>query len=84
MSGGAFDYDQYRIDSIADEIAKLITRNGKPDEWGDVYYYAPGILSKFQETRDVLIKASNMVHAIDWLVSGDTGEESFLEEWEGI
>ena len=28
MSGGRFDYDQYKIGYIADEIEKIIERNG--------------------------------------------------------
>jgi hypothetical protein len=29
MSGGCFDYDQYKIGYIADEIEKIIERNGR-------------------------------------------------------
>ena len=30
MSGGAFDYDQYKIGYIADQIEHEIERNGRP------------------------------------------------------
>lgn len=36
MSGGHFDYVQYNIDRIADEVEQLILTNGKieKDEYG--------------------------------------------------
>ena len=41
MSGGAFDYKQYNITMIADEVEQIILNSGKPktqeelrDSWG--------------------------------------------------
>ena len=36
MSGGHFNYDQYKIGYIADEVEQLIITNGseEKDEWG--------------------------------------------------
>ncbi len=47
MSGGHFDYNQYRIEGIADEIENFIENNGrektkeelKDERWGDPDWY---------------------------------------------
>jgi hypothetical protein len=33
MSGGHFDYNQYVMHQIADDIEQLIHNNNVPDEW---------------------------------------------------
>lgn len=89
MSGGHFDYDQYRIRSIADSIDQLIRQNGKEIEYSKGYTlcsfdethhyeYPPEVIEKFKEGYDILRKAEIYAQRIDWLVSGDDGEESFL------
>lgn len=43
MSGGHFDYDQFKIRQIADEVEQIIFKNGekreKRESWEDEYYY---------------------------------------------
>lgn len=87
MSGGFFGYDQYKIGYIADEIEQLIIKNGKPkrkddryswDEEGTLYSnYSPKEIQKFQEALLTLRLAQVYAHRVDYLVSGDDGEESF-------
>lgn len=86
MSGGHFDYNQHRIRDIADEIEQLIHNNGKKknykvSSWENEHYYEypPEVIEKFKEGLDILRKAEVYAQRIDWLVSGDDGEESFLE-----
>jgi len=75
MSGGHFDYNQYRIEEIADDIDRLIrTNNSRRD-------YPPDILNKFREAEHTLRQAADMVQRVDWLVSCDDGEESFRSRW---
>jgi hypothetical protein len=89
MSGGHFDYDQYRIQNIADSVDQLIRQNGKEIEnpSGYVmssfdethhYEYPPEVIEKFKEGLEILRKAEIYAQRIDWLVSGDDGEESFI------
>ena len=42
MSGGHFDYDQYRIGCIADEVERIIELNGSSVKncWGDEIGYS--------------------------------------------
>lgn len=69
MSGGHFDYHQYRIREIAESVEDIIQN----------YKYPPEVLEKIKEGLDVLKKAEIYTRRIDWLVSGDDGPEAFLE-----
>ena len=72
MSGGHFDYQQFRLEDIACEIEREICRyENIPDE----------IREKFELAIKTLRNAQKMAHRIDWLLSGDDGEETFLKRW---
>lgn len=94
MSGGAFDYKQYHIREIHETIQSKLERMGKPktkeELWHNKEYYDkyPEELNWPTETDDVvnayktainlLKKAEVYAQRIDWYISGDDGEESFL------
>ena len=86
MSGGYFEYAQYRFEDVAAEIDRLISRNNSvvKDEWGnDIGYHFPsGIIERFKEAAHTIRRAEEMVHRIDWLVSEDDGEEEFMSRWD--
>lgn len=82
MSGGAFDYKQHHLTDIADEIDAIVSRNGIEDEWGCASHYSEKTLTRFRETAKQLRVLSQRVHRIDWLVSGDDGEETFHRLWD--
>ena len=81
MSGGHFNYKQYELGYIADEIEQFILDNDSEEvnEWGDKkgYGYSPETIAKFKIARMSLLLAQIYVQRIDWLVSGDDGEDSF-------
>ena len=99
MSGGHFDYAQYRIAEIADEVEKIIRKNGKKKSkeelketsWRDPnwykkypedlyhYKYSDEVIEKFKEGFKILRQAEIYAQRIDWLLSGDDDEETFLE-----
>jgi hypothetical protein len=99
MSGGAFDYDQYKIGYIADKIEQEIRRSGKPktreelrdESWrGSDWYerypedlnhykYSDEVIEEFKKAVYFLRKAQIYAHRVDWLLSSDDGEETFLE-----
>jgi len=108
MSGGAFEYNQYKIDQIAEEIKSLIYKNGKEKTqeelkdagWRDPnwyekypedkfhYKYPDEVIEKFEIAINKLKEAAIYAQRIDWLLSGDDGEETFLrrlkEDLEGL
>jgi hypothetical protein len=43
------------------------------------YKYPDDVIEKFKEAVNLLRKAQIYAHRIDWLLSGDDGEESFIK-----
>lgn len=86
MSGGHFEYGQYRIREIAEDIERLVATNDDQtkNEWGDPKGrgYPPEVIEKFKEAAHTLERAADMAQRVDWLVSGDDGEDSFMRRWE--
>jgi hypothetical protein len=82
MSGGYFNYTDSHLSMIADEIEELVENNNSTevDSWGYKVGrdYSPEVIEVFKKTLGILKKASIYVHEIDYLVSGDNGEEGFL------
>lgn len=81
MSGGHFDYDQYRIDQIAEDISQIIrnNKNEELDEWGSKkgYFFPDEVIEEFKKAVQILDTAYVYVQRIDYLLSGDDGEDSF-------
>jgi hypothetical protein len=81
MSGGYFDYNQYRIDYIADAIEELIASNDdqSTDEWGDPVgrMFSDQTIAELETALKYLRLAKIYTHRIDWMVSGDDCEDSF-------
>lgn len=102
MSGGAFNYDQYKIGYMVDQIEEIVVKNGvektpeelKDEFWRDPdwyekypedkfhYQYPDEVIEKMKEGVEILKRAQIYAHRIDWLLSGDDGEESFLKRLE--
>lgn len=81
MSGGHFDYAQYRLHDIAEGIKELIETNNDEtvNEWNEKNggFYSDKTIAEFKKAVEFLEKAEIYVQRIDWLVSGDDGEETF-------
>ena len=95
MSGGHFDYNQFKLGHIADVIESEILNSGKEipedERWADKdwynkypkegYYpkYTEETIRQFTEAIRLLRLAEIYTHRVDWLLSGDDGEDSFNE-----
>jgi len=79
MSGGHFNYNQYRINEIADEIKNIIKNNNVRNEFGHPGDIPDDVIDDFKEAVRLLEKASVYVQRIDWFISDDDGVESFRE-----
>lgn len=77
MSGGKFDYIQYQISDVAEQIAFNMDSLLQFEE-----PYKADIKKRFIRTAFTLKLASEMLQRVDWLCSGDDGEGSFLRRWE--
>jgi len=98
MSGGHWNYLQYRLTDVAEDIDKLIEQNGKPkteeelkeetwrdEDWynkypEDRYYYEydEDVIEQFKKAAHAIRIAQIYMQRMDWLLSGDDGDESFL------
>lgn len=83
MSGGHFDYQQYRLHDIAEKIEEEIEHNNeKPEYWWGEWngqVYSNETIEEFKKTVAYLKIAECYAQRTDWLLSGDDGEESFHE-----
>lgn len=93
MSGGRFDYIQYRITDIIESIQEELDSQGKlrydvNEEYRKDFYksypedkfnytYPEDIQAEFLLAIKLLKVAQTYAQRIDWLLSGDDGEESF-------
>ena len=74
MSGGHFDYRQGQVTDLAWEVDEII--NNKSNN------FRPETLDKMRVASATLRRAAHMLQRIDWLASGDDGEDSFHRRWE--
>ena len=81
MSGGAFEYNQYRIQYIIDEIEHTLERQGKKCDFAENAYnvtYSKEVQDEMRNGIRALKIAQVYAQRIDWLISNDDGEETFL------
>lgn len=81
MSGGHFDYKQYNIGYIADEIENVIANNETKDEYGFSYSFKLETIAKLRYTVEQLRISERLAKEIDYLLSSDTSEDTFCERW---
>ena len=99
MSGGMWNYIQYRFTDVIEGIKDEIERSGKPktkeelkeefyrdSDWYEKYpqdkfhyRYPEDVIDEFKKAIDIIAKAQVYVQRIDWLLSGDDGDETFIE-----
>jgi hypothetical protein len=83
MSGGHFNYKQYILLDITDDIDSVILTNDSNEKnvWGNNIgsHYSPETIVEFKKAVKALKTAYVYAQRIDWLLSGDDGEDSFYK-----
>lgn len=80
MSGGHFDYAQFRINEIIESVEDIIKHNKVPSEENYTRYnYSEDTIQVFRQGLVNLLLARIYSQRIDWLVSGDDSEVDFHE-----
>lgn len=80
MSGGHFgDYIYYRVAQFADDLENEIERNFVEDEYGWCTEFGGKTIDYLKEQIKHIQKTAEIMRAIDYLYSGDYGEDSFAE-----
>ncbi len=71
MGGGHYDYIQFQMRNVADQM--WCEANSKE------FTYSDETKDRFMEAVRLLRRASILMQRIDWLLSGDDGEDTFHE-----
>lgn len=85
MSGGKFGYASDIFWGVAHEIEEVIAMNDTTPGYGQKYYqevfgpldYPEDIVDEFRKAVVIMKLAAVYERRIDWLLSGDDGENSF-------
>ena len=82
MSGGHFNdcgYDYYKVAQFADELEQEIAANNTVNEYGDKYNFDPDVIDYLEAQLPKLRKMAEIMRHIDYLYSGDIGDDGFME-----
>ncbi len=82
MSGGHFcdnNYIYYRVFQFADELENEIQNNSKPNDYGYSRDFSDETLVILKAKVEQMRKIAQAMREIDYLYSGDHGEDSFLK-----
>ena len=81
MSGGHFNYIQYKLEDVAREIENIIAENDSNElnEYGEKIgkNYSEETIDEFMNAIVFLELCEIYIQRIDYLLSGDDGEDSF-------
>lgn len=81
MSGGSFDYAFTKVSQFSEELDLKLRNREKKDTYGQkLYDFEPQVLAKLKEISKLARKMASLMREVEWLYSGDTSEDSFLEE----
>jgi len=71
MSGGSFGTLRWQVDNFSDELKERIDT---PNE-----YFYPDTIEKLHEIEKTVRLAGKLMQEVEYLYSGDTGNETFME-----
>lgn len=82
MSGGHFNYLQYNVSQLADDIkAESIKYSSDSDDNEEYKWkkFPDEILKEMKSLSRDLERNYERVHNLDWFLSGDYGEDTYLK-----
>lgn len=77
MSGGYFDYKQFEISRIVEQIEDVVYKCKNPEEAEYARNFDAVTIENMEKAIFFLEIAEIYTCRIDWLLSGDDGEETF-------
>ena len=84
MSGGAFDYKDNFLFDLKDMVAREIGLHeygGNNEDWRS---NNPKVVEYMKVICKDLGRLGNILHSLDWYLSGDTSEEKFITDFENV
>ena len=86
MSGGHFNdcgYEYYKVSQFADELEQEILNNGREGSTENGYEWYPNhepeVIEYLKKQIPLLNKMAEIMRHIDFLYSGDHGDDSFMQ-----
>jgi hypothetical protein len=84
MSGGSFNYAYIRVLNFAGELEQMLQDSGKErarhNGWIDYHpEFAPEEIATLRPIIDQARKLAEVMRAVEWMVSGDSGLEDVRE-----
>ena len=79
MSGGHYDYICHKITSFADDLQRDLDNNQTRNSYGFYYGFSDDTMKVLEEIKKMAVIFGYLAHHVEWLYSGDYGEETFLE-----
>jgi hypothetical protein len=79
MSGGKFDYTYSRISYMVDDLEEKIANN---NDLATGHAFSEPTLKRLTVALTILRAARDMAYEVEWLYSGDTGEEHFAKRFD--
>lgn len=83
MSGGYFnsnEYIYYKVEQFADELEHEIENNDCVNQYNYSHSYNEETIWTLKVALEEIRRVAEIMKAIDYLYSGDYGEDSFLKE----
>ena len=84
MSGGSFDYAYARMHDFADDLRNKLAEQGQVVDGWEVGTWPAEVAVKLEEISHLVDYAAKLAKEAEWLYSGDTGEDTFMERVEKI
>ena len=81
ISGGYFEYKQYHIQDIIEKLKETKVKVESDEEYYE-FDRKQELLEEISNGLDYLNLAEIYTQRLDWLFSGDDGEDSFFERLE--
>ena len=78
MSGGSFDYAYRRMMDFADDLRDKLAEQGQVVDGWEVGIWPEEVAVKLEEISHIVDQAAKLAKEVEWLYSGDTGEETFM------
>ncbi len=79
MSGGSFDYAYARMHEFAEELRDKLAEQGQVVDGWKVFTWEPAVAAKLAEIAALVDHVAKLAREAEWLYSGDTGEETFMQ-----
>lgn len=80
MSGGSFDYAYCKVHQFADDLGVRLDEVGYVDQWGGKpNEVTPEAYAKLRDIEKAARYMAEFMREVEWLYSGDTGDDTFLE-----